>query len=266
MNSQRSLHEVPGLPHVLIDGFRHKLPNVQACDRIYFLTHYHSDHYGGLTSSWNYGTIICSKITANFLISIIGVLEICIKSVDIGQTVDIPGASVTFLDANHCPGAVLLLFEIKKTTDKALALDSFPSSSSSEVVYHLHTGDMRYHPRMKQYDALKQIKIDKLYMDTTYANPKHVFASQDDSILSIVNQAKLFMTENPNGLILVSAYNIGKERVICRLQDELNLVVFMDSVKLKLMMCMDDELNIRERIKSGKFVTDPSKARIHICK
>ena len=38
---------------------------------------------------------------------------------------------------------------------------------------YLHTGDMRYHPKMKRYPALQNIKIDKIFLDTTYAHPKH---------------------------------------------------------------------------------------------
>ena len=38
---------------------------------------------------------------------------------------------------------------------------------------YLHTGDMRYHPKMKNYAALQNIKIDKIFLDTTYAHPKH---------------------------------------------------------------------------------------------
>ena len=38
---------------------------------------------------------------------------------------------------------------------------------------YLHTGDMRYHPKMKNYAALQNLKIDKIFLDTTYAHPKH---------------------------------------------------------------------------------------------
>ena len=42
----------------------------------------------------------------------------------------------------------------------------------------LHTGDMRWQPRLAEHPALKANKIDILYMDTTYCLPKHVFPSQ----------------------------------------------------------------------------------------
>ena len=53
------------------------------------------------------------------------------------------GVSVTLLDANHCPGAVLFLFNVRG-------------------IFHLHTGDMRYSATFKNYPELQSIKINNL--------------------------------------------------------------------------------------------------------
>ena len=42
----------------------------------------------------------------------------------------------------------------------------------------LHTGDMRWNPRMGRHPALAKQRIDQLFLDTTYASPKHTFPSQ----------------------------------------------------------------------------------------
>ena len=127
------------------------------------------------------------------------------------STICIPSADVTFLDANHCPGAVLLLFKIRegKASQGSMTItankevkgvegDKWEKTNRHEKganreykegkggkgskggggnegysKIYLHTGDMRYHPKMKKYPALQNVKIDKIFLDTTYAHPKH---------------------------------------------------------------------------------------------
>ena len=36
---------------------------------IHFLTHFHSDHYEGLSPLWDYGDIYCSHMTKKFIIN-----------------------------------------------------------------------------------------------------------------------------------------------------------------------------------------------------
>ena len=71
----------------------------------------------------------------------------------------------------------------------------------------------RYHPSMKTYLlgwSVIQSKINKMYLDTTYAHPTHKFMSQEESISVIIEDIQVFLENNPSGLILVSAYTIGK--------------------------------------------------------
>jgi DNA ligase-1 len=150
MNNQRSIHQIDGLNNVLIDGFQlvNKIGSTKVevgnASQRYFLTHFHSDHYKGLKPSWNKGLIYCSTTTAKLLMNVMLVRKEWICGVEINATITIGtnrgNIDVTFIDANHCPGAVLLLFKI------------------DEVTYHLHTGDMRYSPKMKIDPLLARVR------------------------------------------------------------------------------------------------------------
>ena len=57
MNGAREVHEVPGTTF-LVDGF--KFANEKT--KSYFLTHFHGDHYTGLSEKFHHGTIIVQKL------------------------------------------------------------------------------------------------------------------------------------------------------------------------------------------------------------
>ena len=177
MNKSKIAHEIEGLEgKVLVDGFRLANERIIA----YFLTHFHGDHYSGLTENFQGpGLIYCTKITARLVEAILGVKKEFVRAFDFGESVSVCGAQVTFLDANHCPGAALLLFTIPPKAGDPCGKEKV----------HLHTGDMRYSPKMKTYPALISARgrIDKIYLDTTYCHPKHSFPSQEDSISQIAD-------------------------------------------------------------------------------
>ena len=55
--------------------------------------------------------IYCSQITSNLLIKDMRVTPACIRALPLDKEQVIEGIPVTLIDANHCPGAVLLLFK-----------------------------------------------------------------------------------------------------------------------------------------------------------
>ena len=67
--------------------------------------------HAGLGSGFSSGTIYCSHVTANLLIRDMRVNPGCIRALPLDTELLIEGISVTLIDANHCPGAVLLLFK-----------------------------------------------------------------------------------------------------------------------------------------------------------
>ncbi|KAH8771641.1 DNA repair metallo-beta-lactamase-domain-containing protein [Diaporthe sp. PMI_573] len=176
---------MPGF-HICVDAFRYGA--VDGC-RAYFLSHFHSDHYVGLTANWTHGPIYCSKVTGSLVKSQLRTAEKYVVELEFEKKVPIPGtdgAFVTMIPANHCPGSSLFLFE--KTVS-----NPNPHSHSKEkrVQRILHCGDFRAcpahieHPQLKPetIDALgkvKQQKIDVCYLDTTYLNPRYSFPPQTD--------------------------------------------------------------------------------------
>lgn len=81
---------------------------------------------------------------------------------------------VTLLDANHCPGAALLLFRLP---------------DGRRLV---HTGDLRHTERFLSCPHLAAFRgAEALYLDTTYCNPKFKFAAQEESVAYVASTLAL---------------------------------------------------------------------------
>ncbi|KAI0889881.1 DRMBL-domain-containing protein [Annulohypoxylon maeteangense] len=171
---------MPGF-FICVDAFRYGA--VKGCNA-YFLSHFHSDHYIGLTANWSHGPIYCSKVTGSLVKNQLRTAAKWVKELEFEETVEIPGTegvTVTMIPANHCPGSSLFLFE--KTIGKGPRKQRI-----------LHCGDFRAckahvsHPSLKPdildtvSGKIKQQKIDVCYLDTTYLNPRYSFPPQDDVI------------------------------------------------------------------------------------
>lgn len=170
---------MPGFS-ICVDAFRYGA--VQGCNA-YFLSHFHSDHYVGLSASWSHGPVYCSKVTGSLVKQQLRTDAKWVVELEFEEKFEIPGtdgATVTMLPANHCPGSSLFLFEKAMGGDRSQRI--------------LHCGDFRACPAQVQHpllrpnimDALsggiKQQKIDVCYLDTTYLNPRYSFPPQDDVI------------------------------------------------------------------------------------
>ncbi|KAK0730835.1 eukaryotic translation initiation factor 3 subunit 7-domain-containing protein [Lasiosphaeris hirsuta] len=170
---------MPGF-FICVDAFRYGA--VEGCNA-YFLSHFHSDHYIGLTANWTHGPIYCSKVTGSLVKSQLKTAAKYVVELEFEERTPVPGTqgvSVTMIPANHCPGSSLFLFE------KAVG--------SGKTQRILHCGDFRAcpahvaHPglRPETVDAIsgrmKQQNIDVCYLDTTYLNPRYSFPPQDEVV------------------------------------------------------------------------------------
>ncbi|GAB5036649.1 dna cross-link repair 1a protein [Nannochloropsis oceanica] len=198
----------------LVDGFGFTSPKCSA----YFLTHYHSDHYWGLRPSFSKGTIFCSEITGALLIGKLGIKPQFVHMLPMERPTTIEGVEVTLLDANHCPGAVMLVFHLKRANKTIL-----------------HTGDFRasdgLRARMTAWLRARGRKIDTVYLDTTYCNHKYTFPSQASVLASLSLLARREKEAAPSTLFYVGTYSIGKERAVRAVAEGIGSKVYADKHK-----------------------------------
>ena len=169
--------------------------------RDFFLTHFHSDHTVGLHKQWAGGTVYCTAVTARLVRRFIGVdpRRFVVLPLDEPTRVVALGVVVTALDANHCPGAAMLLF------------DDGPSAAV------LHTGDFRASVALRAAvrAALRGRRLSRVLLDTTYALPPERYRlPPQDAVLDLVR--RLCRSEGGGGgrtRFVCGGYSVGKERV-----------------------------------------------------
>ncbi|RXN09749.1 DNA cross-link repair 1A [Labeo rohita] len=205
----------------------------------YFLTHFHSDHYGGLKKD-SVLPIYCNKITGNLVKSKLKVAEQYVHVLPMNTECIVQGVKVTLLDANHCPGAAMLLFVLP----------------GGQTV--LHTGDFRADPSMERYPELQGLKIQTLYLDTTYCSPEYTFPTQQEVITFAVNRAFEWVTLNPRTLVVCGTYAIGKEKVFLAVSEVLGSKACLSKDKYNTMCCLESE-----EIGWG-ITTDWQAAQVHV--
>ncbi|KAJ7491886.1 DNA cross-link repair protein pso2/snm1 [Mycena latifolia] len=274
-----------GMP-IAVDAFRYgKIPGVNA----YFLTHAHSDHYTNLSSSWKHGPIYCSEGTANLIIHMLSVDKKWVHPLPMDVSTVIPntsGVHVTLIEANHCPGSCLFLFEGPQTVDAGDSAFKSPFVGSSRTFRYLHCGDFRASPQHTLHPAVKGKYIDTVYLDTTYLDPKYTFPPQPLVISACAELAKRVVAgkthestapkmdswltsapSDPKGkqkvrperiLMVVGTYSVGKERIVKAVAQAVNSKIYCDSRKAAILRCQPDpELH-------ALLTADPLAADVHI--
>lgn len=103
---------------------------------------------------------------------------------------DTGGVRVTLIEANHCPGSCLFFFEGPQTVDAGDSTYKSPHIGTSRVFRYLHCGDFRACPRHVLHPTVKGKRIDHVYLDTTYLDPKHTFPPQPLVISACADLAK----------------------------------------------------------------------------
>ncbi|KRY01037.1 DNA cross-link repair 1A protein [Trichinella pseudospiralis] len=210
---------VPGTSFV-VDAFKFgKIPDIE----LYFLSHFHHDHYVGLTRHFD-APICCSQITASLVHLKLKVSKSFLRVFNVNEWTDLgDDNSVMLIDANHCPGAVMFLFHLKNDH------------------YVLHTGDFRAEQVVLDNPIWSSIRVDYLYLDTTYFNPAYIFPCQMVAITKMISIVKQIQQQHNKLLILVGTYQVGKERIFTALAEALDCKVAVEKNKMQTLKCFDDK-------------------------
>lgn len=200
--------------------------HVRKCpeSRLFFLSHMHSDHTVGLTSTWSNRPIYCSPVTARLLQLKLKVKEQWVHPLELSEPHLLPlddigkeTMTVTLIDANHCPGAVMFLFE-----------GYFGSI--------LYTGDFRYTPFMLREPGLRtNTTIDVLYLDNTNCDPNRILPSRKTA----TQQIKEIIRSHPTYNVVIGLYTLGKESLLVDLAWEFKSWVEVSVERMETLNALD---------------------------
>lgn len=221
-------HIIPGTP-IAVDFW--KTRDCQSV-KFFFLSHLHGDHTVGLSSSWQHN-IYCSEITSKLLINKYSIREELVHPLEIGRNhimyLDEEKQEqmvVNLIDANHCPGSVMFLFE----------------GYFGKVLY---TGDFRFTELMFTNTPLSNCSnIDLLFLDNTYCAPECVFPTREEA----VDQLLALIQANIDHRIVIGMRQLGKEdllvKIALKFQEWISVPLAMyrtaEILGLEDVFCVDD--------------------------
>ncbi|KAI4383291.1 hypothetical protein MLD38_009147 [Melastoma candidum] len=199
--------------------------------RAYFLTHLHSDHTRGLSSSWNRGPLFCTRITAKlFPIKFPGFDLSLLRILDTStwHCLSLPSPSsctghmlhVMPIDARHCPGSVMYLF--RGEFGRVLCTGDFR--------WEL-TGEDAVEPREALLRALNGRRVDTVYLDNTYCHPSHDFPARLVAAEKVID----IILSHPNHDVIIGIDSLGKEDLLVYIAQKLNVKIWVWPERLQIM-------------------------------
>ena len=196
-------------------------PNKYPWVKYYFLTHMHADHIVGLTPSWR-NKIHCSEISKRLLMQKFGLADDLVISMELG----IPAVfykdgtesfNVTFYDANHCPGSVILVFE----------------GRFGRILY---TGDFRCDQAfLDNFKTSNLGDVDRLYLDNTYFSKRIDFPLRETVTKDIIE----IIRSHPGFQVIIVCYNLGKEDLLVEIAMDLREWIVVSQGKYDLLEILE---------------------------
>uniref|UniRef100_A0A9J2Q4A3 Protein artemis n=1 Tax=Ascaris lumbricoides TaxID=6252 RepID=A0A9J2Q4A3_ASCLU len=175
-------------------------------------------------------------------------------------------ADITFIDAKHCPGSIMILLEFDR---------------GKRVLY---TGDFRFVKDdwlsckiLRDPENSSTFKrIDELYFDSTFCRRgSEVIPSRKQSGVLFVRMVKEWLDARPENKVLIWSSNYGHEFLLRALFDELNVQTHVTMQKFRiyssnyghefLLRALFDELNVQTHVTMQKFRIYSNIAEIAPC-
>ncbi|KAF5480606.1 hypothetical protein F2P56_001342 [Juglans regia] len=187
--------------------------------RHHFLTHAHKDHSSGISTHFSfpiYSTLITKILVLQHYPQLDDSLFV---RIEVGQSVvvyDPDGAfTVTAFDANHCPGAVMFLFE----------------GNFGNI---LHTGDCRLTPECVQSLPEKYVgkkgkdpncRLDFVFLDCTFGRCHQKFPSKHSAIRQVIN----CIWKHPDAPVVYLACDLlGQEEILADVSQTFGSKIYLD--------------------------------------
>ena len=222
----------------------------------------------GLTRGFCAGTIYCSPVTAALIIHDTPRVrdQARVVALEVGKTHKIRDGKcgsfeVTLVDANHCPGACVLVFDVPLAAGDGGDGDDDENKEGTERTRTrriVHTGDFRFHsslhggpPLLLSSPLNPGAPIDTLLLDTTYAHPRHDHPGQELAIRACAEFCRREAAKSisplqplpssvqprpqPRPLFVFGSYRIGKERLYLGVAEELGWKIWVPPQKRRLL-------------------------------
>jgi len=213
----------------------------------FFLTHAHTDHIKGIDSF--YGTrLYCSETTATLVSAMIPRLKNVVYPLEMNEPKSLQLANgtaftVTPIDANHCPGSVMFLFD-------------------GEFGKILHTGDFRWDDAMQTALPLAEVAmvgINRLYTDATFAHPKVRFPPKHLSISRLLDALR---EREQYERVYLAFSGLGSEEMLVGVSQEFKSKIYIDQ---NLMPKRYLELTTLASLRPYLSTEYPEKHKFHLC-
>lgn len=188
--------------------------------RHHFLTHAHKDHLSGIAAFGSF-PIYCTRLTKTLVRRQLPQVEDSLfLEIALGELLVVKDPdgdfSVRAFDANHCPGAVMFLFE-------------------GEFGNILHTGDCRLNPECLQYLPLKytnnkgrDCNLDYIFLDCTFGRCSIEIPSKKLAIQQVIN----CIWKHPNASIVYLACDmLGQEDILVQVSKAFGSRIYVDEIK-----------------------------------